>query len=183
MDTRRPNPQHIMFSVALLLVLTGVGLLLLTTDRTQSPRDLWPLLFVAAGLFIGYVTLVRHGTAKSVFLGLFLSSVATLRLVMGLFKVPLSDYWPLFAVLGGLCMLPAGFFATRKAKPGFVVPALSFMLLGGFFSIFSFGFSSMSFSAFIVRWWPLLFVAAGLSLFVLWFLTRSKPSGSKGSAP
>ena len=155
---------HILFSLAVVSVVLGAGLLFITTGRVNGPLVLWPLGFVAAGALASYFAVAARLKAKILFLGLFVTCSALIRFIATVLGISSVDYWPLYAVAAGLCMLPANFVRYGRAKPSAIVISSAFIALGLFFSIFSFGFSSMRFKTFITMWWPALFIASGVVL-------------------
>ncbi len=171
-STKVKSP-HLYFILALLFIVLGSGSLLLTTGLLDKPLRLWPLMAFMLAVLYSYVGVANKRYSHALFIGSFVGCSALLNLIMGLAGVRLADYWPLYAVLAGLCLALSGLVRYRAISASFIVPAVSFVALGLFLSVFSFGFSSMSFKNFLSLWWPGLFVAAGLVLFVLWLITRS----------
>jgi hypothetical protein len=106
------------------------------------------------------------------FIGLIVACSALIRFGAELLGIGAADYWPLYAVAAGICLLPANYKRSGRIRPSSIVISSSFVLLGLFFSIFSFGFSSMRFKTFISRWWPALIIASGLLLLLAWYVQR-----------
>ena len=136
-----------------------------------------PLLFTVAGSLFTYFSFVWHWKAKMVFIGLMVGGSALLRFITTVVGASVSDYWPLYALMLGIIIIPVGFVRYGRIKPSALVLSAAFILLGCFFSIFSFGFSSVRFKTFISIWWPSLFIAAGLMLFLVWWLRRVVTAG------
>lgn len=166
--------RHLYFILSLVLIVAGTGTLILTTGLTDRPYRLWPLVIFLLAVLYMYNVSTRRRLSNGVFLGTFVALAAIVNLVAALAEIAVVDYWPLYAVAAGLAMVPQGFVRYGEAKPVFLVPAVSIALLGAFLSVFSFGFSSLPFRAFLARWWPGMFVAAGLVLFVVWLLGRAR---------
>jgi hypothetical protein len=163
---------HIVFALAIVSVVLGAGLLVITTGRVRGPSVLLPLMLVAAGSMFTYFAVIGKRSAKALFLGFFITGGAIVRFTGTVLGISVVDYWPVFAIAAGVSFLPAGYIHYRRGRPSFIVPSASLILLGLFLSIFSFGFSSMSFQTFITLWWPALLIAAGLLLFLVWFFQR-----------
>lgn len=183
MDRHRMMVFHILFSLAVVSLVAGAGLLFITTDRVRGALIIWPVLFTLVGSLLAYFAIVARWKAKFVFLLLMLACSALIRfaaVVIGMYSV---DYWPLYVIAAGVCYLPANNIRYGKIKPGSIVISVSFVLLGLFFSIFSFGFSSMSFKTFIMRWWPALFIASGFVLLLIWFIQRLVLKNTPGRIP
>ncbi len=183
MDRHRMMVFHILFSLAVVSLVAGAGLLFITTDRVRGALIIWPVLFTIVGSLSAYFAIVARWKAKFIFLLLMLACSALIRfaaVVIGMYSV---DYWPLYVIAAGVCYLPANNIRYGKIKPGSIVISVSFVLLGLFFSIFSFGFSSMSFKTFIMRWWPALFIASGFVLLIIWFIQRLVLKNAPGGTP
>ncbi|TFG78677.1 MAG: hypothetical protein E4H20_12540 [Spirochaetales bacterium] len=182
MDIKIPVSRHVFFILSLALIVAGSGILLLTTGIQEQATALWPLLVFAAAILYSYVGLIRKRYTHTFYVGFFIAVSAILHLVAGLLELKLADYWPLFVVIAGLCMIPSGILRYHRAKATYLVPAAGFVFLGGFFSVFSFGFSSMRFKSFLAIWWPTLLVAAGVMLFVFWLFSRALPHQDEGTS-
>ncbi|HAE23380.1 MAG TPA: hypothetical protein DCG47_13830 [Spirochaetaceae bacterium] len=181
MSSARVKSPHLYFILALLFIVLGSGSLLLTTGLLDKPLRLWPLMAFIIAVLYSYIGIAKKRYSHALFIGSFVACSALLNLIMGLVGVKIVDYWPLYAILAGICMVPSGLVRYKAIRASFLVPAVSFVLLGLFLAVFSFGFSSMSFKNFLSLWWPGLFVAAGLVLFVLWLITRSYLRNDTGS--
>jgi len=182
-DRRNMTIYHILFSLAVVSVVLGAGLLLMTTGQVSGPRALSPLVFIIAGSLYSYFAIAFKVRAKFVFLGLMTACVALIRFVATVFGISAGDYWPLFAIAAGVCILSVNYIHYGKAKPSAIVISSAFVLLGLFLSIFSFGFSSMRFKTFITLWWPGLFIASGLVLLIVWWIQRLILKNEPASEP
>lgn len=171
-DRRKALVYHASFGLAIVALIAGAGLLVTTTGRVSGRDVIVPLAIAALGTLYSYFAYVGRRTAKSRFIGLFATGVGLIRFVGTVIGLSIGVYWPVFAIVAGLCMLPAGYARYGKGRPGFIVPAFAFIILGAFFCIFSFGFSSVRFTSFISLWWPGLVIAAGLFLLIAWSFQR-----------
>lgn len=173
MNASKNRAYRLVPYLALTLLVAGAGILLVTTEQLDTASQLWPL-----GAFLGgvlYCLAVSKGPRKgrTMFPGVLVASASLVYFFAGLARLSISDYWPFYMISAGLSVFVAGFLAYRRLRAGFFVPALGFVLLGMFFLVFSFGFSSMRFSAFLTRWWPGLVVVAGIILMALYALMRA----------
>jgi hypothetical protein len=171
---------HIVFASALLFIVAGAGLLAWTTAAITEPRHFRPLVAFFFGAIGFYASMVTKARLKFLFLCSFLALGALAAFFSGLAGLGLRQYWPLLAVAAGISMFPAGCARYRSLKPVFIVPATTFILLGGFFSIFSLGFSSMRFRTFLYYTWPAFFISAGIILFLLWYFNRALHTATRG---
>ena len=175
MSDKRPRPpKDSVFALAIVLVLAGTALLFLTTGAMPGPSRLWPMGIAAVGSLILYLGATRSLSSAWLFTGTAFVLSAALLLVRGFLEWPLSWYWPLFMVVLGLSNLVPGWYRYRKPRAVFLVPAFSFVVLGGFFSLFSFDVLRFSFRRFFTEWWPVFPIAAGLVLLVLYFYNRAR---------
>lgn len=183
MERHRMIVFHILFSLAVVSVVSGAGLLLITTGRVHGALIIWPLLLIIAGSLSAYFAIVARWRAKFIFLALMLACTALIRFIAAAVGMYSVDYWPLYVIAAGVCYLPANNIRYGRVRSSAIVITASFVLLGSFFSIFSFGFSSMSFRTFIMRWWPALFIASGLVLLIVWFIQRLVLKKTPGLMP
>jgi hypothetical protein len=86
----------------------------------------------------------------------------------------LSEYWPLFSVFAGISLFIAGWHRYGHFSPRYMVPAIAFLALGCVLLMFSFDVVPFSFSQFVLNWWPLLLVLAGLILVLVSLGTKPK---------
>lgn len=175
MSGNRPlPPKDSIFALAIILVLVGTALLFLTTGALPGPSRLWPMGIAAAGSLILYLGVTRGLSVIWLFFGAALVLSAGLLLIRGFFEWPLVYYWPFFMTVIGLSVLSTGYIRHRRARAAYLVPAVSFVVLGAFFALFSFDVIRLSFRQLFFEWWPLLPIAAGVVLLVLYFYNRAR---------
>ncbi|MBN2875114.1 MAG: hypothetical protein JXM71_08460 [Spirochaetales bacterium] len=172
------NTYHLLFSIAVVSMALGAGLLVLTTGWVSVRVVFGPLVIIAAGVLATYFSAVNRWNSVWFFCGSLGASGALVRFTASLLHASVADYWPLFAIVMGISVLATSVYKYGRPRPSSLVVSASFVLLGLFFSIFSFGFSSIRFKTFISMWWPALFIAAGLLLIVVWLLRRKPIRGS-----
>lgn len=155
-------------------VLAGVLLLMVTTGMISQAGSLWPILFIVTGILAGFVVFKRNLKSRflflsclSILLGLFLF-LYTLGLVPG----SLRHLWPVFPLLIAISILPPGFKRYKSPRAVFIIPSLALFILSSIFLLFSTGLIKLSLRAFVVIWWPLIIVLAGLFLITLYILNR-----------
>lgn len=165
--------MDVVFCGASILMALGLGSLLLTTGLVARAAMLWPILPGLASSFMLYSVLRRDGQKKVVFLAALVFLYSLLMLLIYASPLTLRVMWPLFVVATGVAVLPAGFLRYKRLRPVFFVPGTAFLILGALFSIFSFGFSSLSFRTFVTVWWPGFILAGGLFLFMIYFVNKS----------
>ncbi|MDR3334932.1 MAG: hypothetical protein LBT13_08630 [Treponema sp.] len=84
-----------------------------------------------------------------------------------IFPVTFAQDWPLISVFSGLALFPAGWHRYGALRSHYVVPSLTFVILGSVLLVFSFKVIPFSFAQFMLNWWPLIVVLAGLILVLI----------------
>jgi hypothetical protein len=170
---------HIVFIAGLFLMLLGISFLLGTMAGISRLSVLWSFLFVIIGALCAVLaiklnkrTLYLFFASFFILMGLFLFLSA-----LGIIPVSLSQGWPLLSVFAGLALLPAGWRHYRAFRYRYLIPSVAFVGLGCTLLIFSFKVVSFSFKRFVINWWPLLIVLAGIVLVLLSLSSRTGPPG------
>ncbi len=144
----------------------GIALLFKTTGLAPGMLRFWPLFVLATGGVLLYLTIVRGFASPFFFGGLCFCLFGLLRILGYLWGWTFARAWPLLMVAAGISWFAAGLRHRRAIKAGYAVPALGFVALGGLFSVFSFDLVGVSFARFVTMWWPSLFIAGGVALFI-----------------
>jgi hypothetical protein len=174
MSSRRTFGDELLFMLALAACLVGLALLLKTTGVAQGFKLLWPLIVIAVGGVLLFISTARGKGGIAVFAtGIFFSLFGCCTLIAVLLGYHLRNLWPLIMVSAGAAWLAAGFRQSRHLRVGYCTPALGFMLLGVIFCFFSFDIAPMGFGKFIRAWWPSVLVAGGIILFAAYGLARA----------
>ncbi len=171
---------HIVFTSALLFVVAGAGLLAWTTGAITEGHHFRSLAVFILGAIGVYASMVTRSRVKFLFMSCFFALGSLASFFSGLAGLSIGQYWPLLAVAAGISIIPTGCARYRSLKAVFIVPATTFILLGGFFSIFSLGFSAMRFRTFLYYTWPAFFISAGIILFLLWSFNRALHTATRG---
>jgi len=123
-----------------LLVALGVGCAMAALRPSRRPLRLFlAALFFQAGLFF--------------FFG-----------GIGVFSEGFGRIWPLLSVFSGVAILPAGWQRYGAVRANYVVLSAAFVILGSVLMVFSLDVVDFSFAQFILDWWALLVLMAGLVL-------------------
>jgi hypothetical protein len=101
---------------------------------------------------------------------------------MQIIPMRFSENWPLISVFSGIALVPSGWHRYGCFRSRFVVPACMFVVLGSLMMVFSLHLVSFSFKQFILNWWPLLVVLAGLILVLIALGTKSGSGADPRSA-
>jgi hypothetical protein len=176
-DTKVP---HKLLIVGVISLLFGLSLLLKTTGYLSGLLSLWPVLLVLLGMSLLYRVFFKGGYESYVFAGLFLVLVGAFILILntGAFDAGFRQIWPLFMLFAGVSLFAYGMKRKGNAQARMIIPSVAIIFLSLIFLLFSLRIVSMSFRRFVVTWWPVILVAAGVVLIGLdIFMARKKTPG------
>jgi hypothetical protein len=169
------------FIIGLLLMFLGSGFLLGNLAGISPISVLSSFLFVIIGSLCAVVAIKLNKRVIYLFFAAFFLQVGFFLFLSALhiLPVPFSNSWPLLSVFCGIALFPAGWRRFGALRIAYVVPSVAFVLLGSGFLIFSLDLVAFSFRQFILDWWPLLIVLAGLILMLVSFGTKSNAGDPK----
>jgi len=135
------------------------------------------LVVIGSGLAVIAVQMKRR--SRYLFIASFLIQIGVLLLFVtgGMITQPIRRLWPLLSVFAGLALLPAGWQRYGKPRGNYIVPALTLVSLGVFLLFFAFKVLPFSFKGFILTWWPLLLLLAGIVLTLVSVGSRGSDTG------
>jgi hypothetical protein len=165
------------FVVGLLLMLVGIAFLLGSLTDISKKYVFGAFFFVLAGASIAFFAIKLNKRALYLFfadffilVGFFLFLSAT-----GIFPFSFKQAWPLISVFSGIALIPAGWRKYGRFNRKYIVPAFAFLALGLSLMFFSFHIVPFQFRHFILSWWPLLIVLAGLLLVLIALVSKNNP--------
>lgn len=183
MHTRfeRKIVAKISFFIGLLLMLFGVASLLGTIAGSSRISVLISFLVVIIGAVFAVIAVNLNNRSVYFFIAAFFLQMGFFLFLSSLhiFPFSFSEMWPLLSVFAGISLVVAGWHRYGKLRPWYMVPAVTFVILGSILLMFSFDVVPFSFVQFILNWWPLLFVLAGLILLLVSLGTKNKPEDTK----
>jgi uncharacterized membrane protein YgdD (TMEM256/DUF423 family) len=170
----------ISFFIGLLLMLFGVASLLGTISGTSRVSILISFVVVIIGAVFAIIAVTLNKRALYFFIAAFFLQMGFFLFLSSLHIIPfsLAELWPLFSVFAGFSLFIAGWRRYRTLKPRYFVPSVAFAILGCMLLMFSFDVVPFSFVDFVLTWWPLLLVLAGLVLVLASLGTKTKPEDS-----
>ncbi|GHV42339.1 hypothetical protein AGMMS50268_15340 [Spirochaetia bacterium] len=144
----------------------GVAFLLGSIAGTSRISVLISFFFVILGSLCAVIAISLKKRSLYLFFAAFFLLVGLFLFLSALKIIPVAfrQAWPLISVFSGLALIPAGWHRHGAFRSSYVVPSIAFVVLGSTLMIFSLGLVSFSFKQFILNWWPLLVVLAGLIL-------------------
>jgi len=183
MDKSRRIAARIVFIIGLFIASLGIAFLLGSmTDEISRLSVLLSFLFIIIGALCAALATRQDKRTIHIFFACFLILVGLFLFFssLGIIPITLAQGWPLLSVFAGLALLPAGWGHYRAFRYTYLIPALAFVILGCVLLIFSLKIVSFSFKAFIINWWPLLLVLAGILLVLL---SLGHGHGNRDDAP
>lgn len=132
-------------------------------------------MFVIVGSLFAFLAIRLNKRSLYLFFAAFFLLVGLFLFLFSLKIVPVSfsQAWPLISVFSGMALIPAGWHRYGAFRSRYMVPAVAFVALGSALMIFSFHMVPFSFARFVLDWWPLLVVLAGLTLVLVSLGTKN----------
>jgi hypothetical protein len=177
----RRSAAHFIFVFGLLLMLLGSAFLLGTIAGISRISILWAFFFIIIGAGCAVLAVKLNKRSLYLFFAAFfmLTGFFVFLSSLGIIPVSFAESWPLLSVFAGLALFPAGWHRYGSFRSRYVVPSITFAALGCLLLVFSFDMVPFSFTQFILRWWPLLVVLAGLILVLISLGTKNKSGDIK----
>jgi len=135
------------------------------------------LVVIGSGLAVITVKMKRRSWYLFVASILIQIGVLLLFVTGGMITQPIRRLWPLLSVFTGLALLPAGWQRYGRPRGNYIVPAITLVSLGIFLLFFAFKVLPFSFKGFILTWWPLLLLLAGIVLTLVSVGSRGSDTG------
>ncbi|MDR1126777.1 MAG: DUF5668 domain-containing protein [Treponema sp.] len=169
MKFSRPFIAHCIFIVGLFFTLIGIVFLLGNLANISQKRLFLSFLFGVIGAGSAFFALSLNKRAVYLFFGSFFIMVGLFLFLSALHIFPFSirETWPLAVVFSGLALAPVGWRKYGRFHPVFMVPAITFVILGGVLLMFSFRIVSFNFRQFVLNWWPVFLILAGIMLLLI----------------
>ncbi len=165
------------FFIGLLLMLLGAASLFGTIAGTSRISVLLSFLVLIIGAVFAIIAVKLNKRAVYFFIAAFFLQTGFFLFLstLHIFSFSLSKSWPLFSVFAGISLFIAGWHRYRRFRPWYAVPSLALVILGCILLMFSFDIVPFSFFQFVVHWWPLLLVLAGLILVLASLSSKIRP--------
>ncbi len=182
MKSSFPKYPDFLFMGAVGTLLVGAAFLTVTTGILNRGFEVWPLAMTAVGVFLVYAAISLRKRSPLFFAGMALAIGGLVLVLMYAAGWTVAQAWPLFMADFGVALACTGIRRTKTPRASFVVPSLLFVLLSGFFSLFSFRLVDIGFKRFIMVWWPLVFVIGAAILFVMYARNRARFARPRGES-
>ena len=164
---------NLLLGTGIAFVLLGLVLLVaLAVDIELKLTAFRHLIWAIFGGALLFVSLVKLQRKSLIFTGLFLLLNGILFFFIDTKFIPysLDALWPVTVIIGGFALFASGFYVDRSIRTSQLVPPVSLVLLGVFCLLFSLDIIEDPFWQLASRWWPLVLIAAGFCLVVLFFV-------------
>ncbi|MDR1618304.1 MAG: hypothetical protein LBS06_04570 [Treponema sp.] len=177
----RRAKARLVFVFGWLLMFLGSAFLLGSLTGISRVSVLISFIFVIAGSLFAFLAIRLNKRSLYLFFAAFFLLVGFFLFLFSLkiIPVPFSQAWPLISVFSGIALIPAGWHHYGAFRSRYVVPAIAFVALGSVLMIFSLRMVPFSFARFVLDWWPLLVVLAGLTLVLVSLGTKNGAGEAK----
>lgn len=175
-DLRGHKPVRVLNIFGILFVITCAIITIL--NPISKPVNVLNITFLVlqAGIGLSVVIISRKITKKffHLFVGLLYLFWSILSLFMELvFPYTIKEFWPLFGIITGLLWFIAGCMKYGRLKFGFVIPSVTLLGMGLWYSLFSFEIVKLSFKSVACTLGPVFMVSIAVFL-VLFFLAQQR---------
>ena len=175
-DLRGHKPVRVLNIFGILFVITCAIITIL--NPISKPVNVLNITFLVlqAGIGLSVVIISRKITKKffHLFVGLLYLFWSILSLFMELvFPYTIKEFWPLFGIITGLLWFIAGRMKYGRLKFGFVIPSVTLLGMGLWYSLFSFEIIKLSFKSVACTLGPVFMVSIAVFL-VLFFLAQQR---------
>jgi len=163
------------FIFGLFLMFFGSIFLFGWLEETSKISVLVSFLFVLAGVAGAALAIRLNRRSIYLFFAAFFLQIGLFLFLsaVNVLPLPFSKAWPMLSVFAGIALIPTGWFRFGKIQLKYIVLAAAFIVLGIIMLIFSFKVVPFSLIRFVVMWWPLLVVLAGLTLILIALGTKN----------
>lgn len=131
------------------------------------------LLQILFGVIVFNTSILYTHKAYQIFLGLLIGGWGILLYLMH-FVLPFSVYnmWPVFLFFSGIFLIVSGAVKYKSFKFGFGIPAITLILMGIWFSLFSFKIIKIPFSVVATILGPIFMLAVAIFLIIFFFVQQ-----------
>ena len=166
---------NMILALGIFLITAGFIMFILSPGGTDSlVTTVWPLVGIVCGAVFLYFTLSFTHNSFHFFLGIFcaLSGIFFGLVTSGVVPKTLHEWWPASVVFASLALLASGFYKAHKLRIAYTFPAVTLLLLGIVFLLFSFRAIPVSFKSFALMFVPFFIIISGVFMVVLFLLQR-----------
>ena len=166
---------NMILALGIFLITAGFIMFILSPGGTDSlVMTVWPIVGIVFGAVFLYFTLSFTHNSFHLFLGIFcsLSGIFFGLVTGGVIPKTLNEWWPASVIFASLALLAAGFYKARKLRIAYTFPAVTLLLFGIVFLLFSFRIIPGSFKSFVLTFIPFFIISSGIFMVVLFLLQQ-----------
>ena len=166
---------NMILALGIFLITAGFIMFILSPGGTDSlVMTVWPIVAIVFGAVFLYFTLSFTHNSFHLFLGIFcsLSGIFFGLVTGGVIPKTLNEWWPASVIFASLALLAAGFYKARKLRIAYTFPAVTLLLFGIVFLLFSFRIIPGSFKSFVLTFIPFFIISSGIFMVVLFLLQQ-----------
>jgi hypothetical protein len=171
--TKRAAARFV-FIIGFLLMFLGSAFIIESLTNVSRVSILISFLLLILGISCAiFAVQLNWRSTYLFFAALFLQTGLALFLYsIHIIPIKLSNAWPLLSVFAGIALIPAGWHRYGVIKVNYIVPAVAFIIMGAALMIFALDLVPVSLTQFVIDWWPLFVVLAGLILVMTSLATK-----------
>ncbi len=176
MDEKSSKLLNILIACGIFLF--AIGCLFYSLSMQRNTIDILFIVLTCFQLVIGTVIFtlagVRTKKAYHMFVGCILVTWGILTiLIRHVLPFTISQWWPVYGIIAGVTLFFSGWFKYHKIKFGYGIPAVTLLLMGIWYALFSFNVIKVSFVSVAGTLGPIFMLIIAVSL-ILFFLLQQK---------
>lgn len=168
----------------LLNVLVPCGILLILAcmlfsfmNSTAKTIDVLAIVFLILqfifGILIVAFSLKWTHRATQLYVGLLLLAWGALHVYISYFSsISLKEFWPVYGICAGVLLLISGYYKYQKLKFGYVIPSVTLLGMGIWYSLFSFKIIKKSFMTVASNLGPIFMLLIAVLLIILFLVQQ-----------
>lgn len=169
-QTKKTVKQNLLLAAGLVLVIIGIFLCVHASTSAVKVFAMRPVILICFGAVFLFLALAFMQNFVFIFFGLsfLLSGVLMLLLETKIIPLSLKELWPVLVIICGISLFPAGFYKMKRVRTVYLFPAITLVVLGVLFLMFSLRVIKISFSKFFSFALPLVVILFGSTLVFLY---------------
>lgn len=166
--------KNIVPGIGLILIVMGIFFLVAQSNKAIKVFAVKPFLLIVFGATMIYLGMTFLKKGLYIFIGLSSTMLGVLSLLLEAKILPYNStqIWPIIIIIFGISLMPAGIYNFKRLRSIYLFPAITMILLGIFFMLFSLNLVKISFAEFFIKWWPLLLLISGILLVGVFFVQQ-----------
>lgn len=176
MKNKRFILYYIILPLVIILTLSNAVILFVNSNITALTFSKASLLCLQIILSLVAIcsTAIFYKKAVPLYIGLLGSCWGLLDFIVYLLPdYGIAQFWPFFVILSGILLLISGLYKYKKMKFGYVIPSFTLIGMGGWYLLFSFRITKLSFLTTAAILGPAFMLLIAIVL-VLFFLIQQK---------